>query len=174
MNRIQLVTIIILLGTLLAIGLSCDDESEESPVATTTPTPIVSPTATPTDTPTLIPTPPTPTPTPSPTPTPTSTVTSVPIQTPTPIPTTTVTPTETPLPTRDTGSCIPDRDEIQAALDAYHTEKGEWPTIDGYPGDIEWAKLIPDILDGVPNTDSSCEWQVDDNPEGAICLLTPC
>lgn len=85
-----------------------------------------------------------------------------------------MTPIETPLPTRDTGSCIPDRDEIQAALDAYHTENGEWPTIDGYPGDIEWAKLIPDLLDGVLYTDSSCEWQVDDDPEGAICLLTPC
>jgi len=85
-----------------------------------------------------------------------------------------VTPIETPLPTRDTGSCIPDRDEIQVALDTYYAENGEWPTIDGYPGDIEWAKLIPELLDGVPYTDSSCEWQVDDDPEGAICLLTPC
>jgi len=164
MSRIPIITVIILLSIVFTIGLSCDDESEESPVATATPTP----------TPTLIPTPPTPTPTPTVAPSPTPSPTPTETVTVTPTPTTTVTPIETPLPTRDTGSCIPDRDEIQAALDAYHTENGEWPTIDGYPGDIEWAKLIPELLDGVPYTDSSCEWQVDDDPEGAICLLTPC
>ena len=166
-----------ILGIMLIAGLSCDDGSEDTAEATPTSTPTTpaSPVETLTPTPTLEPTP-SPTPEPTTTPSPAETVTPSPTQAPTPteVPEPTESPVETPLPTQQSGSCAPDRDAIQAALDTYHTENGEWPTTDGQPGDIEWAKLIPDLLEGVPYTDSSCEWQVDDDPIGKVCLLTPC
>lgn len=167
--QIYKLAVVVILGIMLVAGLSCDEGSEESAKVTPTSTPTIPVSPVETVTPTLTPEPtvsPTQTATPEPIPIPTSTSTLV--------PTPTINPTETPLPTRETGSCVPDRDDIQIALDAYHTENGDWPTADGQPGDIEWGKLVPDLLDGVPHTDSSCEWQVDDDPEGSVCLLTPC
>ncbi len=177
--QIHKLAIVVIVGIIFIAGLSCDDGSDESAAVTPSPT---TPVETVTPTPTEIPEPTTPpptqtaTPTPTITPSPVETISPEPtlIPTPTLVPTPTINPTETPLPTRETGSCVSDREDIQAALDAYHTENGDWPTTDGQPGDIEWGKLIPDLLDGVPHTDSSCEWQVDDDPEGSVCLLTPC
>jgi hypothetical protein len=87
-------------------------------------------------------------------------------------PETTPTPTPpiTPVPTR----CEADRDAVQVALDAYHDDTGEWPTADGQPGDIEWDELVPGFLDGVPSTDSKCDWQVNSDPEGDVCLWKRC
>lgn len=87
--------------------------------------------------------------------------------TPTPTPTPTATPT--PLPTV-TMSCEQARDAIQVALDDYYAEHGQWPTADGQPGDIQWAKLVPDFITGVPSNDSTCDWQVNSEPEGEVCI----
>jgi len=103
---------------------------------------------------------------PEPTPTPT------PQATPTPTPE--ATPTPTPEPTRAPSRCELDRDAVQVALDAYHDDTGEWPTADGQPGDIEWDELVPGFLDGVPSTDSKCDWQVNSDPEGDVCLWKKC
>ena len=94
-----------------------------------------------------------------------------PVATPTPTPTPTATPT--PLPTV-TMSCEQARDAIQVALDDYYAEHGQWPTADGQPGDIQWAKLVPDFMTGVPSNDSSCEWGVNSEPEGEVCLQHLC
>ncbi len=177
--KIHQLAMVVILGIMIVAGLSCDEGSAESaggtPISTPSPTIPASPVGTITPSPTAEPTPP-PTPMPTITPSPTATVTpeTTPIPTPTLVPTPTIIPTGTPLPTQETGSCVSDRDGIQVALDAYHAQNGDWPTTDGQSGDIEWGKLIPDLLDGVPHTDSSCEWQVDDDPEGSVCLLTPC
>lgn len=88
-----------------------------------------------------------------------------------PTPTPTVTPT--PLPTV-TMSCEQARDAIQVALDDYYDEQGEWPTADGQPGDIQWAKLVPDYMAGVPSNDNSCDWQVNSDPAGEVCLQYLC
>ena len=40
----------------------------------------------------------------------------------------------------------------------------------GKPGDIHWEQLVPDILANEPSTDYQCDWQVDDDPEGTVCL----
>jgi hypothetical protein len=93
--------------------------------------------------------------------------------TPTPTPIPTPTPKPTPLPTEQM-SCTEARDAIQNALDAYHAEYGEWPTADGQTGDIEWTKIIPDFMAAVPANDSQCDWQVNSNPEGEVCLLHQC
>lgn len=93
---------------------------------------------------------------------------------PEPTPTPTATPTETPTPTPTLTRCEKDRNAIQEALDAYHAEKGEWPTADGQPGDIEWDKLVPDFLDDTPSTDIKCHWQVNSDPEGEVCLEETC
>ena len=82
----------------------------------------------------------------------------------------TPTPTATPAPTM----CEIDRDATQAALDAYHTEKGDWPTADGGPGDIEWNKLVPNFMEEIPPTDGRCDWQVNSQPEGEVCLWALC
>jgi hypothetical protein len=82
-------------------------------------------------------------------------------------------PTPTPLPTVSM-SCTQARDAIQVALNAYHTEKGKWPTADGQPGDIEWTKLFPDYMAGIPSNDSKCEWWVNSDPEGEVCLQHIC
>lgn len=89
----------------------------------------------------------------------------------TPTPTPTATPT--PLPTVAM-SCEEARNAIQAALDDYHAENGEWPTSDGQPGDIEWTELVPDFMAGIPANDSTCEWQVNSDPLGEVCLQHPC
>ena len=112
--------------------------------------------------------------------TPTPTITPIPTVSPSPSPITvsSATPAATPLPTRLPtigDNCQRDRDDIQVAISAYHEANGDWPTVDGQPGgDIVWAKLVPDLLEGVPALDEFCDWQVDSNPEGAVCLLTPC
>ena len=85
----------------------------------------------------------------------------------------TPTATPTPLPTV-TMSCVQARDTIQQALDAYNDKHGEWPTADSQPGDIEWTKLVPDFMAAVPSNDRRCEWQVNSDPEGAVCLQNIC
>ena len=124
-------------------------------------------------------TPPASTPAQGTTPTPAITPIATVSPSPSPITASAGTPTATPLPTRlptlGGGDCQRDRDDIRTALDAYHEANGDWPTVDGQPGgDIVWAKLVPDLLEGVPVLDEFCEWQVDSDPEGAVCLLTPC
>ncbi len=135
-----------------------------TPVPTPTPTPTAAPTPTPTPTPEALPTP-TVTPTASPTPG----VTPTPTATPTPEPTPTPTPTPTPLPTVTMG-CEDTLAALETAVDDYHGQFGEWPTADGEPGDIAWEKLVPGFLAGVPVNDNNCDWWVDDDPEGAVCL----
>lgn len=151
---------IAIIGTLLMVAFACDGDSEKTPAIVETPTnnPTVS-------SPTV-----TPPPTPSPTliPTPTETISPTPTETPSPTPS--PTPTHTHTPTR----CEQDRDAIAVAIETYHTTNGDWPTLDGQPGDIDWDKLVPDLLEKLPSTDTSCEWQVNHDPEGALCLLTPC
>jgi len=66
-------------------------------------------------------------------------------------------------------SCVVARDIIQDALNAYNTQYQEWPTADGQPGDIEWTKLVPDFMAGVPYNDSLCDWSVNSDPEGEVC-----
>ena len=63
---------------------------------------------------------------------------------------------------------------IQAALHAYYSKFGEWPTASGEPGDIKWNKLVPDFLPYIPHTDSQCDWQVNSDPEGEVCLWEIC
>ena len=92
---------------------------------------------------------------------------------PTPTATATLTTTPTPLPTVTT-SCSEARDAIQGALTVYNTQYQEWPTVDGQPGDIEWTKLVPDFMAGVPSNDSLCDWWVDSSPQGTVCLQNMC
>lgn len=77
-----------------------------------------------------------------------------------------VTPTPTPTPTQ----CEADRDAVQAAIYAYNSEKGEWPTETGGPGDIEWERLVPGFLESIPTTDDNCDWSVNSDPEGEVCV----
>ena len=88
----------------------------------------------------------------------------------------TVSPTSSSTPTATLGpeGCEPDRDAIQAAINTYHAENGDWPTVDGDPGDIKWSELVPDLLPYIPHTDSDCDWQVNSNPEGEVCLWEMC
>ena len=92
-----------------------------------------------------------------------------------PAPTPTPTPTPTPSPTPIvTMSCEIARDSIQPALDAYHAEHGEWPTADGQPGDIYWDKLVPAFMDITPSNDARCDWRVNSDPEGEVCVPKRC
>lgn len=70
--------------------------------------------------------------------------------------------------------CEIDRDSIQIALDAYYEANGVWPTEDGGTGDIVWEALVPVHIEAIPAMDNTCEWQVNSNPEGKVCLLKPC
>ena len=90
--------------------------------------------------------------------------------------TSTMSPTLTTTATATLGleGCRPDRDAIQAALHAYYYEFGEWPTASGESGDIKWSKLVPDFLPYTPHTDSQCDWQVNSDPEGEVCLWEIC
>ena len=83
------------------------------------------------------------------------------------------TPTPTPLPTV-VMSCVEARDTIQDALIDYNDEHGDWPTADGQPGDIEWSKLVPVFMAAIPANDSKCEWWVNSDPEGEVCLQNQC
>jgi len=76
------------------------------------------------------------------------------------------TPTPTPTPT----PCEADRSAVQAALYAYHMQNEEWPTETGEPGDIEWEKLVPSFLPDIPTTDDNCDWSVNSDPEGGVCV----
>ena len=71
-------------------------------------------------------------------------------------------------------SCEEARDAIQAALIDCYDEHGEWPTANGQPGDIEWTKLVPEFMAGIPHADSLCDWWVSDDPEGEVCLQHAC
>jgi len=70
----------------------------------------------------------------------------------------------------NSSACEDDRDTLQAALNAYKAEEGEWPTADGRPGDIEWDRLVPRFLDYRTISDYWCDWQINSNPEGDVCL----
>jgi hypothetical protein len=102
----------------------------------------------------------------------------MPSPTPTPSTTSSASPTSTlvttPTATLGPEGCEPDRDAIQIALNAYHIENGDWPTVDGDPGDIKWSKLVPEFLPYIPHTDSDCDWQVNSDPEGEVCLWEMC
>jgi hypothetical protein len=116
-----------------------------------------------------------PTPTPTPTQTPAATVipTSTPAAAePTPTATATATTEATPavIATLGPEGCVPDRDAIQAAIYAYHADKGDWPTANGEPGDIAWAKLVKEYLPFMPHTNDECNWQVNGNPVGGVCV----
>ena len=76
------------------------------------------------------------------------------------------TPTPTPTPT----PCEADRSAVQAALYAYHMQNEEWPTETGESGDIVWEKLVPSFLPTIPTTDDNCDWSVDSDPEGGVCV----
>jgi hypothetical protein len=89
------------------------------------------------------------------------------------IPTPTPVPTPVPLPTISM-SCVEARNAIQDALSVHTTQYQEWPTADGDPGDIEWTKLTPDFMAGVPSNDSLCDWWVNSDPEGTVCLQNMC
>ena len=84
----------------------------------------------------------------------------------TPTPTLTPTPTPTPKLTQ----CERDRDAVQAVLYDYYQENGEWPTETGGPGDIDWEKLVPSHLFRIPVSDVNCDWSVNSDPEGEMCV----
>ncbi len=112
---------------------------------------------------------------PTPTPTQTPAATVIPTSTPAaaePTATATATTEATPavIATLGPEGCVPDRDAIQAAIDAYHADKGDWPTADGKPGDIAWAKLVKEYLPFMPHTNDECNWQVNGNPVGGVCV----
>jgi hypothetical protein len=71
-------------------------------------------------------------------------------------------------------SCVEARDAIQDSISAYNTIYGEWPTVDGQPGDIEWTKLVPEFMTGIPDKDNVCEWWVNSDPDGEVCVRHPC
>ncbi len=124
-------------------------------------------------------------PTPTPTQMPTATLTTKPQSTATPtiiitaspFPTGTSLPVVTPNwswpgPTATLGpeGCVYDRDAIQDAIYTYNASYGEWPTADGRPGDIAWAKLVKEYLPYMPHTNDECNWQVSGEPEGKVCV----
>ena len=82
--------------------------------------------------------------------------------------------TPTPTPEALLTKCEKDRGAIQAAIYAYDADYGEWPTADGQPGDIWWDKLVREYLDDIPPTDSKCDWQVNSDPEGEVCVPNIC
>ncbi len=79
----------------------------------------------------------------------------------------------TPLPTVVL-SCQQANDAIQDAVSDYHNNTGKWPTSDGGPGDILWTKLVPNYMDSVPSIDSRCDWWVNSEPEGEVCIRNRC
>jgi hypothetical protein len=70
-------------------------------------------------------------------------------------------------------TCEEARDAIQEALTLYDDEHGKWPTADGQPGDIVWTKLV-NFMAGTPSNDSDCDWWVNNDPEGEVCLQIEC
>jgi len=87
----------------------------------------------------------------------------------------TPTPTGTPQPVPTVAmSCVEAQDAIQQALDAYHAKHGNWPTADGEPGDIVWPNLVPEFMEYGPGNDNKCDWWVNSDPEGEVCLMHQC
>lgn len=87
----------------------------------------------------------------------------------------TPTPSGTPQPVPTvTMSCEEARDAVQQALDAYHAQYGSWPTADGKPGDIVWYKLVPEFMEYGPGNDNKCDWRVNSDPVGKVCLMNEC
>jgi len=85
------------------------------------------------------------------------------------------TPTGTPSPVPTVSmTCDEARDAIQNALDAYCAVHAEWPTADGQPGDLDWRKLVPAFLEYAPGNDSKCNWAVNSDPEGEVCVQNRC
>ena len=83
------------------------------------------------------------------------------------------TPTPTPMPTAEM-SCTVARDSVQVAISMYYAATAEWPTLDGEPGAIDWAKLVPDFMDAVPTNDAKCGWAVNSSPAGVVCVQNRC
>ena len=71
-------------------------------------------------------------------------------------------------------SCQQAMDAIQTATDEYHHDKRRWPTTNCRPGDIVWVELVPDYMEAVPSNDSKCDFRVNSNPEGDICIAHRC
>jgi len=71
-------------------------------------------------------------------------------------------------------TCEEASDAIQAALIDYSAAYSEWPTADGQPGYIDWTKLIPEFMAARPVNDNKCKWQVNSDPEGAVCVHERC
>jgi hypothetical protein len=90
---------------------------------------------------------------------------------PTPSPIASTTPTLLPIVVM---SCTDAEYDIQDAISDYYNDYDEWPTSNGEPGDIEWTKLVPDFMAAVPSNDSKCDWWVNSDPEGEVCLLNQC
>ena len=87
----------------------------------------------------------------------------------------TPTPTGTPQPVPTVPmSCAEAQEGIQQALDDYHAKYGNWPTADGKPGDIVWPKLVPEFMEYGAGNDNKCDWQVNSDPEGEVCLMHQC
>ena len=63
---------------------------------------------------------------------------------------------------------------IQVAIISFDSGYEDWPITDGQSGDIEWAKLVPDFIVGIPSNDHKCEWWVNSDPEGDVCLQNIC
>lgn len=80
----------------------------------------------------------------------------------------------TAVPTLGPSGCAPDRDATGAAIAAYHAKYGDWPTASGEPGDMDWDKLVPEFLPHKPDTNSKCQWGVNGDPEGQVCLQHRC
>ena len=153
----------LLVSMLFLTGALCQSGPGTQPTPTLVPTATIAPTATP--------------PAVEPTPSVTANATLAPTSTPpaaeptpsaTPDSTTEATPTT--VATLSAGDCVTDRDAIQAAVDAYHRDHGEWPTADGRPGAIIWSKLVNDYLPYHPYTRVHCYWQVNSYPEGEVCV----
>ncbi len=87
-----------------------------------------------------------------------------------PTPSVTATPKPPPTMPKEPTLCELQTVAIQEAVFEYHDKQDKWPTFDGKPDDIQWTKLVPDLLANEPSTDYQCDWQVDDDPEGTVCL----
>lgn len=164
--KITGIIMMLVMGILLVFGFACDAGSSEegsSPVTpdVTTKTTVTQPTAMATTTPLKTTVPATvssPIPTVTPSLKPTPIVTSKPLPSPTPT---------------EPAVCEEDRQAIKAALDAYYIANGQWPTANGEPGLIVWNKIVPDLLDKIPST-NSCKWQVNSDPLGEVCRSANC
>ncbi len=111
-----------------------------------------------------------------PTVTPTSMPTMTVAKSPTPEPVVTVTPTQTPAPTptKPPSQCEMDEIAIQVAIDSYYSEYSQWPTADGQSGEIVWDNIIPNYMDAMPYANNKCQWAINSDPEGFVCMGKTC